>query len=109
MAVAKAPRASQLVAGVQALYVAFIEVAPWNLTWHPQGVRHKGTGVALLGTACRLSHTYGFGGRVLLSALPQAEGFYRACGMKECGTSYGMLYFEMSEADATTLRAKVRV
>lgn len=109
MAVAKLPRASQLTAGVSSLYVAFIEVAPWNLPWHPQGVRYRGTGAALLGTACRMSHAGGFGGRVLLSSLSQAEGFYRACGMKECGTNYGMVYFEMPEADAATLRAKVRV
>ncbi len=109
MAVAKQPRPSQLTAGVQTLYVAFIEAAPWNLPWHPQGVRHKGTGAGLLGTACRMSHVDGLGGRVLLLSLSQAEGFYRACGMKECGTNYGMLYFEMTEVDAAALRAKVRV
>jgi hypothetical protein len=106
MAVAKAPRPSRLTAGVQALYVEFIEVAPWNAPQHPNGRRFNWVGKSLLAAACRMSATAGFGGRVGLSSLPQAEGFYRTCGMTECGTSYTLVYFEYTEADAATLRTQ---
>ncbi len=109
MAIARQPRASRLTAGVQAVYVDFIEVAPWNLPWYPSGARFKWVGKSLLATACRLSEQAGCGGRVALSSLSQAEGFYRTCGMRECGTNYGMVYFEYTEADATTLRTQIGV
>jgi hypothetical protein len=109
MAVAKLPRPSRLTAGVQALYVEFIEVAPWNLPEHPNGRRFHGVGKALLAAACRVSAIDGCGGRTALSSLPQAEGFYRTCGMTECGTNYTLVYFEYTEADAATFRAGVGI
>jgi hypothetical protein len=109
MAVEKVPRPSQLTVGVSSLYVAFIEVAPWNLLAHPAGIRFRGTGKSLLAAACRMSHDDGLGGRVLLSALPQAESFYRACGMTECGPTYSLVYFEYSDAAATSFRARVGI
>lgn len=109
MAVAKVPRPSRLTAGVQTLYVEFIEAAPWNHPSHPNGRRFHGVGKALLAAACRMSDADGFGGRVALSSLPQSEGFYRTCGMKECGTHYTLVYFEYTEAEAATLRAGVGI
>lgn len=109
MAVARSPRPSRLTAGVQTLYVSFLEAAPWNLPMHPSGIRFRGCGKSLLAVACRMSETDGFGGRVLLSSLPQAESFYRACGMTECGIDHGLLYFEYREADAAALRARVGI
>jgi hypothetical protein len=109
MAVAKLPRPSQLTAGVLSLYVAFIEAAPWNLSAHPAGIRFGGTGSSLLAAACRMSEDNGLGGRVLLSSLPQAERFYRRCGMTECGPNYTLVYFEYSEAAAASFRARVGV
>lgn len=109
MAVAKVPRPSQLTVGVSSLYVGFIEAAPWNLTAHPNGVRFSGTGSSLLATACRMSEDAGLGGRVLLSSLAQAESFYRRCGMTECGPNYTLVYFEYSEAAATSFRARVGI
>jgi hypothetical protein len=109
MAVAKVPRPSQLSAGVSSLYVGFIEVAPWNLAAHPNGVRYSGTGSSLLATACRMSEDAGLGGRVLLSSLAQAESFYRRCGMTECGPNFTLVYFEYSEADAAAFRARVGI
>jgi len=109
MAVARTPRPCRLSAGLQVLYVDFIEVAPWNLPWHPNGMRFSGTGKSLLAAACRASDADGFSGRVALASLPQAEGFYRACGMTEGGTSYGMVYFEYTEAAAQAFRSRVGV
>lgn len=109
MAVAKVPRPSQLTVGVSSLYVGFIEAAPWNLAAHPNGVRFSGTGSSLLATACRMSADAGLGGRVLLSSLAQAESFYRRCGMTECGPNYTLVYFEHSEADAASFRARVGI
>ena len=109
MAVARQPRASSLAVGEQLLYVAVVEVAPWNLHEHPSGARFRGVGRALVASACRLSYDAGFDGRIALSSLPQADGFYRTCGMTECGTNYGLVYFELDEATAAALRTQVGV
>jgi hypothetical protein len=72
-------------------------------------MRFRGCGKSLLAAACRMSKADGLDGRVLLSSLPQAESFYRTCGMAECGIDHGLLYFEYSEADAATLRGRVGI
>lgn len=109
MAVAKMPHPSRLTGGAQSLYVEFIEAAPWNLPAHPNGPRFKLVGKSLLATACRMSEQAGFDGRIGLASLPQSEGFYRGCGMRECGTLYTLVYFEYSEADAAALRTQIGV
>lgn len=84
-------------------YLAFLETAPWNLEEHPEGMRFAGAGSALLEEAGLISMARGLGGRVLLSALPQAEPFYRKRGMTELGPSsrHSLVYFEYTETQAT--------
>lgn len=107
MAVVRSPVASRLSPGEQALEVGFIEVAPWNLKGHPDGGRYELVGSSLLRVAVWLSENAGHRGRVGLAALPQAEGFYRRCGMKHAGWQYGLVYFEYDEASAASFLAQV--
>lgn len=108
MAVARAFTPSELSPGKQALYVEFLESAPWNLKEHPDGVRYRGVGKTLLAAAVQMSLDAGMGGRVGLSALPQAVGFYSHCGMTACGRHHGMVYFEYSEQAGCDFLAQTR-
>lgn len=101
------PRQSELTPSATAAYVAFLETAPWNLAAYPGGQRVRGAGTALLTEAILLSHEMGQQGRVLLSALSQAEDFYRRSGMTELGRlhSSGLVYFEYTETQAADLLA----
>jgi len=101
-ALARSPVPSKMTAGVGATYLMFLETAPWNLDEHPHGVRFAGVGSALLEEAVLISLDAGLGGRVQLTALPQAERFYRKRGMTELGpsSSSSLVYFEYTEAQA---------
>lgn len=107
MAVIRAPVASRLTPGEQQLEVGFLEVAPWNLPGHPDGGRYELVGSSLLRAAVRLGQDGGFRGRIGLSSLPQAEGFYRRCGMADAGWQYGLVYFEYDEPTAASFLAKI--
>ena len=102
-AVARSAVPSRLAAGQMATYLMFLEAAPWNLKEHPGGRRFGGVGAALLEEAVLTSLSAGLGGRVHLSALPQAEEFYRKLGMTELGPTApgGLVYFEYDESQAT--------
>lgn len=106
-AVQPTPRQSELDPSTTAEYVAFLETAPWNLKEYPGGPQLRGAGTALLTEAIVLSHEMGQQGRVLLSALSQAEDFYRRSGMTELGPlhSSSLVYFEYTEAQAATFLA----
>ena len=63
-------------------------------------------GASLLRAAVWLSVDVGFRGRVGLSSLPQAEGFYERCGMSRAGWQYGLVYFEYDEPSAASFLAQ---
>jgi hypothetical protein len=107
-AVTRSPVASKLAVGAQASYLMFIETAPWNLPEHPDGGRFGGVGSSLLEEVVLGSVAAGLDGRVLLSALPQAEEFYRKSGMTELGPESpgGLVYFEYTEVQAASFLTK---
>lgn len=65
MATARALTPSELSPGKQALYVEFLESAPWNLKEHPDGVRYGRVGRSLLAAAVQMSLDAGLDGRVV--------------------------------------------
>jgi hypothetical protein len=90
--------------GLNCVYVEYIEVAPWNLALpHCPPPRYTGSGSLLMRAAVQLSRAEGFGGRVALHSIPQAQGFYAAIGMTDLGPhpSYPQLHrFEFTTASA---------
>jgi hypothetical protein len=89
------------------VYVDFLEIAPWN--WDMPEIaragRYRGVGLQLMELSVRWSLGLGYGGRVGLHALPQAEWFYRdRCGMKNLGPDpvyHDLCYFELSKSNAS--------
>ena len=93
--------------GKDLVYVKYLETAPWNIQVDVLGQTpsYRGVGRQLIELAARLSEAMEFRGRIGLHALPQAEGFYKKCGMTDLGAdsdSNGLRYFEMSEEQAAT-------
>jgi hypothetical protein len=90
--------------GKPLVYVDYIEVAPWNLKDLIRNPRYGAVGVRLIEAAIRFSLEEGFGGRVGLHSLPQAESFYEnSCGMIRVGIdrSYqDLCWFEITEVNA---------
>jgi hypothetical protein len=66
-------------------YVEYLEVAPWNWPQPGSSPRLRGVGTALMTAAVTLSDKEGFKGRIGLHSLPQADDFYRRCGMTDLG------------------------
>jgi hypothetical protein len=82
-------------------YVDFIASAPWNRPGPSK--KYDGVGPLLLGAAISLSLNSGFGGRVALHSLPQAEPWYRdTCRFTDLGDDDDkqMRYFEATEEQA---------
>jgi len=105
MAVSTGPRPGVLAGpGRPVLYVDYLEVAPWNLRLPTRDPRFTGVGKALIAEAVRTSLGAGYGGRVGLHSLSQAEAFYTAgCGMTRVGPYAGyhnLVYFEYTELQA---------
>jgi hypothetical protein len=91
--------------GKDLLYLKYLETAPWNLAVEEIGQKpvFSGVGWQLLELAVRLSEGLDFRGRIGLHALPQAEGFYKRCGMTDLGKDRrceNLRYFEMTEEQA---------
>lgn len=90
------------------IYVNHVAVAPWN-RHQIQNPRHIAKlGDLMMATAVSLSLEEGFGGRVGLHSLAQAEGFYQRCGMSDLGPDeqYSRLrYFEFTDAQAAAFIA----
>ena len=92
------------------VYVDYVSTAPWNLAdllgRLEQMPRYRAIGPALLVALTRYSIAQGFGGRIGLHSLQQAEDFYRdTCKMTDLGkdSSYDDLrYFEFSEEQASS-------
>lgn len=99
MAVKTQLRSSRLNSERWALYVDFVEAAPWNLRLPAiQEPRFGGVGTLLIGEAVRMSFGRAANGRVGLHALPKAEDFYDArCKMTRIGPDpdyHNLVYFE---------------
>ncbi len=91
--------------GKPLVYVDFLEVAPWNwrLAEIDQQPRFKLAGSVLLRHAVQQSLREGFHGRVGLHSLPQAEGYYRDCGMQAMAAAndpQGLRWFEFTRQAA---------
>lgn len=90
-------------AGKPLVYIEYLEVAPWNRPEIGTTPRLRGVGTALLTASVALSFEQEFKGRIGLHALPQADTFYRRCGMTDLGQDpayHNLRYFEMTNAQA---------
>lgn len=69
------------------VYVEWIAVAPWNRPSLTDKPKYRRTGSILLHRAATRSYELGFKYRVGLHSVqdPETEGFYRKCGMRDCG------------------------
>jgi hypothetical protein len=110
-AVWRNPHPSLLTTTAHAVELAILEGAPWNVDGHPDGIRYQGVGTALLIETVLISREAGHAGRLRLSALPQAEDWYRRRGMTEVGSQYpgGLVYFEYTQTQADSLLARYGV
>jgi hypothetical protein len=111
IAVAARPRYAALLPGSEALYVDYIESAPWNLkaTGTP---KYKGVGAVLLADAIRRSQELGHGGRIGLHSLDSAADWYRGRGMTDLGKDYiyyDLRYFEYTSGAATAWLTSLEV
>ncbi|KMO35018.1 hypothetical protein VQ02_18000 [Methylobacterium variabile] len=89
--------------GKPLVYLDYLEAAPWNRPELGSKPRLRGVGTALITAAVAQNVDEGFKGRIGLHSLPQADDFYRRCGMTDFGQdpSYQNLrYFEMTAAQA---------
>lgn len=94
--------------GKPAVYVEYLETAPWNRAEFRMTGRLRGVGTALLTAAVDLSEAEGFKGRIGLHSLPQSEGFYRS-DMTEVESNRsreGLKYFEMTDEQARAFLEK---
>lgn len=86
-----------------AVYVNHVAVAPWNRNEIQNPRRIAKLGELMIATAVSLSIDEGFGGRIGLHSIPQAEGFYQNCGMSDLGPDNhygGLRYFEFTNAQS---------
>ena len=82
-----------------ALYVEYLEVAPWNHRFYAgEEARFLGVGTALLDVAIQMSRQRGCEGRIALHSIPSAREFYLKQGLNEIAgdDSPGLSYFELS-------------
>ena len=87
--------------GRDLIYVEFLTTAPWNRRGIVARPHYRGVGKILMFSAISVSVDEGFGGRVGLHSLPQAEGWYSDFGLSDLGcdqSKEGLRYFELSEA-----------
>jgi hypothetical protein len=89
-------------AGRPLVYVDRLCSAPWNYNRSP-APEYKGMGSVLLAWSVAFSEKLGYGGRLGLHSLPDAEGFYHKCGMIDHGIDNAhedLRYFEFTEEAA---------
>lgn len=89
--------------GKPLVHVDYLEVAPWNRPELGQPPRFRGVGSALIAASVQLSLDEGFKGRIGLHSVPQADDFYRRCGMSDFGPDpqcQNLRYFEMTVEQA---------
>lgn len=107
MAVLNRPTPSRLAPDAPLMYVSVLETAPWNLPQFTDSPLYSGCGIQLLAAAAEMSEVSGWGGRIGLHSLEQAEWFYDHCGMTRVGpdVEYGRLvYYELEPGGAVRLR-----
>lgn len=84
--------------------IHFLATAPWNSPLVVAQPRFSGVGTILLASAVQFSLDEGFSGRVGLHSLPQADDWYRRCGMTDLGPDpnekQNLRYFEMTPEQA---------
>jgi GNAT superfamily N-acetyltransferase len=87
------------------LYVAYLESAPWNLKEFEATPRFASVGTSMLRYAIERSIAMGCEGRIALTALPQAEPFYKRRGFERVGRDEreGLNYYELAEVPAKRL------
>jgi hypothetical protein len=106
MLVATAGKISRIASqkGRPLVYVHFLATAPWNSPLVVAQPRFSGIGTVLLASAIQLSVDEEFSGRVGLHSLPQADAWYRKCGMTDLGPDasekQNLTYFEMTPEQA---------
>lgn len=89
-----------------ALYVEFLEAAPWNARTLAARPLYRAVGTFLMQAAASISREKGWEGRVGLYALPQAEGFYQRLGMSRFEPDReheGLAYYELGTKAASAL------
>lgn len=86
------------------VYVAFLEVAPWNSPSVENRV-FRGLGPIMLRIACDVSSQRGFEGRIGLHSVSAARDFYRRVGLcdQDCPSEFNELYMELDEHGAERL------
>ena len=97
--------------GQPIVYVDYLATAPWNQRDVVSVPRFVGCGIALISKAIEQSDARGWGGRIGLHSLTEAEPFYHKCVMTDLGidTSYeGLRYFEMSGAQGQEFLKRIR-
>ena len=106
MTVASRTRFASLTPGSNAVYVDYVEKAPWNIATPNSPPCFEGIGTVLLTDAVLLSQELGHGGRIGLHPLGSAEKYYRdQLGMTDLGEDpayYGLRYFEYTAGMATS-------
>ncbi|MGJ3252632.1 MAG: hypothetical protein ACFE0J_16110 [Elainellaceae cyanobacterium] len=83
------------------VYVDFLATAPWNRYSMQDIPDYKGVGSAMLDYAIWRSLELGYGGRIGLHALPEAEGFYSKRNLVNFGADLDkehLTYFELGDA-----------
>ena len=107
------PRRSRLNANADVIYVEYLESAPWNVRNTELMIvpRFYGVGRLLIAEAIFVSRDAGFGGRISLHSLPNAEQFYcRSCQFTEVGpdpAENNLVYFECTQPQAIALLEKM--
>jgi hypothetical protein len=76
---------SALEPGAGALHVERLAAAPWNRVLGTQMPIYSGCGQSLMQYVVLYSYRLGLKGRVNLSSLPSAQGFYRKLGFQGVG------------------------
>jgi GNAT superfamily N-acetyltransferase len=92
--------------GAEALYVCFLEVAPWNRPEH-SGRRFAGLGAGMIAAAVERSRQLGKNGRVGLHSVLVAVEFYERLGFVRSvsihDNEYWEPYYELSPEAASRL------
>jgi hypothetical protein len=92
---------SRQAAGKHLVYIDFLATAPWNRYSMQDIPDYKGVGSAMLDYAIWRSLELGYGGRIGLHALPDAEGFYLKRNLTNFGVDLDkeyLTYFELDDA-----------
>jgi len=96
------------------VYIEYLQTAPWNRRVVARRPSYRGVGTVLVAAAIQRSVEEGYGGRIGLHSLPQANRFYGdKCGMTDLGPdaeypNAPLRYFEMTEQQAQAFMGEGR-